>query len=352
MNVAAAVPLPFRCTSLIITDPIRASSAQRHFDRSCGGSSSGHKKLSVCNYIPKTPPDTVKSEVTTKCVNFCCMDIRPFETIAGTGFKQLAQELINVGATYGRVSAKELLPDPTTIFRRCKIMANDKRGETVEEIKEVMSLINIGMTTDMWTDDFRKMIYMAITCHYISPKYEMKSKLLTTTCFPNHAKTGENIRKELPQQLVTVLGFDASVMNNVVWVTDQGANVVAALRPYRHLACQDHLYNTVLRHALNTEELAEEVQEVAETLLAAKTLVRYIKQSGQVSQLPKTVKQMAETRYSTVFLTLESIQSVYAELQELLQSRGESTRLRDVSPDVLAFLVEFLRPFSDAQKEL
>uniref|UniRef100_A0AAV2K1C2 HAT C-terminal dimerisation domain-containing protein n=1 Tax=Knipowitschia caucasica TaxID=637954 RepID=A0AAV2K1C2_KNICA len=61
---------------------------------------------------------------------------------------------------------------------------------------------------------------------------------------------------------------------------------------------------------------------------------------------------MAETRYSTVFLTLESIQSVHGELQELLQSRGESTRLRNVSPDVLAFLVEFLRPFSDAQKEL
>uniref|UniRef100_A0AAV2LE92 Uncharacterized protein n=1 Tax=Knipowitschia caucasica TaxID=637954 RepID=A0AAV2LE92_KNICA len=61
---------------------------------------------------------------------------------------------------------------------------------------------------------------------------------------------------------------------------------------------------------------------------------------------------MAETRYSTVFLTLESIQSVHGELQELLQSRGESKRLRNVSPDVLAFLVEFLRPFSDAQKEL
>lgn len=60
---------------------------------------------------------------------------------------------------------------------------------------------------------------------------------------------------------------------------------------------------------------------------------------------------MAETRYSTVFLTLESLQSVYPELLELLESRGEGAKLCDVSPDVVAFLVEFLRSFSDAQKE-
>lgn len=344
------------CKAVLSYDSKKTGSShlQRHFERVCGGSSSGHRQLSVGNYysFAKPPPERVKSEVTRKCVNFCCMDIRPFETVTGVGFRELAQEFINVGATYGRISASDVLPDPTTISRRCKIMASERRGGTVEEIKEVMSLINIGMTTDMWTDDFRKMSYMAITCHYVTPTFELRSKLLTTTCFPNHAKTGDNIRKELQQQLVTVLGFDASVMNNVVWVTDQGANVLAALRPYRHLACQDHLYNTVLRHALNTDELAGVVPEVAETLLAAKALVRYLKQSGLVSQLPTTVKQMAETRYSTVFLTLESIQSVHAELHELLQSRGESARLRDVSPDVLAFLVEFLRPFSDAQKEL
>lgn len=96
-------------------------------------------------------------------MNFCCMDIQPFETIVGVSFRELAQELINVSATYGHISANEVLPDPTTIAQRCKIMASERRGETVQKIKEVMSLINIGMTTDMWTDDFRKTSYMAIT---------------------------------------------------------------------------------------------------------------------------------------------------------------------------------------------
>uniref|UniRef100_A0A1A8EL94 BED-type domain-containing protein n=2 Tax=Nothobranchius korthausae TaxID=1143690 RepID=A0A1A8EL94_9TELE len=347
------------CKAVLSFDSKKTGSShlRRHLQRSCGGSGesgSGDRQQSVSDFLSfaKPPPERVKSEVASKCVNFCCMDIRPFETVAGVGFRELAQELINVGATHGCISANEVLPNPTTISRRCKMMASEMRAGIVQEIKEVMSLINIGMTTDMWTDDFRKMSYMAITCHYVTPTFQLKSKLLTTICIPNHAKTGENIRKELQQQLVTVLGFDASIMNNVVWVTDQGANVLAALHPYRHLACQDHLYNTVLRHALNIDELAVVVPEVAETLLAVKALVRYLKHSGLASQLPKTVKQMAETRYNTLFLTLELIQSVHAELQELLQSRDESARLCNVSPDVLAFLVEFLRPFNDAQKEL
>lgn len=43
-----------------------------------------------------------------------------------------------------------------------------KREAIVAEIKEVMHSVNVGMTTDMWTDDYRKVCYMAITCHFIT----------------------------------------------------------------------------------------------------------------------------------------------------------------------------------------
>ncbi len=61
---------------------------------------------------------------------------------------------------------------------------------------------------------------------------------------------------------------------------------------------------------------------------------QYLKQSGLTNKLSKTVEQMAETRYSTVSLTLELSESVYSELQAILKSLGESQRLHDVSPDV------------------
>lgn len=68
--------------------------------------------------------------------------------------------------------------------------------------------------------------------------------------------------------------------------------------------------------------------------------------------LSKTVIQMADTRFSTVYLTLNSVRSVYQELREKLDDRAEGWWINAVSPDVLDFLVEFLQPFYDAQCEL
>ncbi len=171
--------------------------------------------------------------------------------------------------------------------------------------------------------------------------------------FPHdEAKTADNIRKELQKQLVSVLKFDPSVMSKVVWVTDQGSNIVAALRPYRCLDCQDHIYNTVLRHALDITEPSVTFPEVGGALLAVKKVVRFMKQSGLASQLSKTVLQMGETCFSTVYLMHKSITDVYAELREKLESRGEAQRMADVSPDVLDFLVGFFHPFYEAQREL
>lgn len=180
----------------------------------------------------------------------------------------------------------------------------------------------------------------------------MISTVLTTVAFPlEEAKTGENIRREIIR-LLTEYGLDMSLLNKVVWVTDQGSNIISALRPYRRLDCQDHLYNTVMRHALDPTQLAQDAPTVAETLQATKTLVKYVKKTGIAALLSKTIIQMADTRFSTVYLTLNSVRSVYQELREKLDDRAEGWWINAVSPDVLDFLVEFLQPFYDAQCEL
>uniref|UniRef100_H3ACA1 HAT C-terminal dimerisation domain-containing protein n=1 Tax=Latimeria chalumnae TaxID=7897 RepID=H3ACA1_LATCH len=166
------------------------------------------------------------------------------------------------------------------------------------------------------------------------------------------AKTSENIRHELLKLLVNTLGFDPSNLNKVVWVTDQGANIVLALRPYRRLNCQDHLLSTILRHGLDSKELTCEAPDVEETIHNAKSLVKYMKQSSLAPQLPKTVIQMGETRFSTVYLTLNSILDIYHELHKKLEEHGESYRLENIAPDMLQILVSFLRPFYEAQREL
>ncbi|KAL1282850.1 hypothetical protein QQF64_001653 [Cirrhinus molitorella] len=173
--------------------------------------------------------------------------------------------------------------------------------------------------------------------------------------FPlEEAKTGENIRREILKLLVTRFGLDESSLSKIVWVTDEGANIKLALRPYQRLDCIDHVIKTVLRHGLDITELskANGAPDIRDTIYAAKSLVRYIKQSGLAAQLSTTLLQMGDTRFSTVYLTLTSIQAVYYELHEKLATRGESARIEKIAPDTLVFLIDFLKPFYEAQREL
>lgn len=57
--------------------------------------------------------------MTSKIVNWCTTDIRPFDTIIGKGFIDFSQELLNIGrrnSSYN-VNIHDILPHPTTISR-------------------------------------------------------------------------------------------------------------------------------------------------------------------------------------------------------------------------------------------
>jgi len=329
------------------------SALQRHVDKNCKSPGLLQPSITAFASSSKKIPQRDKQKLTEKCVEYCCKDIRPFRSIEGEGFIELAQQLINIGATYGSVAVQDVLPDSTTVSKRCLELAIEKRAKLVEQLNDTLSEVNsIGMTTDIWTEDYHKLSYLTITCHFVTRSFKMISTVLTTVAFPlEEAKTGENIRREIIR-LLTEYGLDMSLLNKVVWVTDQGSNIISALRPYRRLDCQDHVYNTVMRHALDPTQLAKDAPNVADTLQATKALVKYVKKSGMAALLSKTVIQMADTRFSTVYLTLNSVRSVYQELREKLNDRAEGWRIDAISPDVLDFLVEFLQPFYDAQREL
>ncbi|CAL9694246.1 unnamed protein product [Knipowitschia caucasica] len=241
--------------------------------------------------VPKVP-QRLKQAITDKCVDFCTKDLRPFYTVSGEGFQALAQELINIGASYGRIAASSVLPHHGTISKACLEKAEMKREQLVSELKQTLASGDIGMSTDMWTDDYRKMSYIAITCQFINSDFLLVGKTLTTAVFPaEDAKTGKNIRRELLRLLINKFGLELSSLKNIVWVTDQGSNIIKALEPYRRLSCLDHLLNTVMRQGLDANNLTQNAPDISETITAAKSLVRHVKQSGLAAQLSKTVLQ-------------------------------------------------------------
>ncbi len=174
-----------KCSTLLAYDSKKTGTLtlSRHMKQTCLGRKDDSQPSMSSFVTPPSIPVRVKQALTEKCLEFCCRDIRPFYVVSGKGFQGLAQELISVGATYGRVLAQSILPHHSTISKACQEKADERRKVLTQTLKDVLKNREVGMSTDMWTDDYKKLSYIAITCHYITEEYELVAKSLTTAMF-------------------------------------------------------------------------------------------------------------------------------------------------------------------------
>jgi len=91
-----------------------------------------------------------KNEIKDTVVRFCAKDIRPFSTVEGRGFIELAGKLISIGAKYGNLSPTDVLPSAQTVSRH---VADVVSSEKTALSTELSSISKFGVTTDMWTHE-------------------------------------------------------------------------------------------------------------------------------------------------------------------------------------------------------
>ncbi|KAH6935732.1 hypothetical protein HPB50_008673 [Hyalomma asiaticum] len=133
--------------------------------------------------------------------------------------------------------------------------------------------------------------------------------------------------------------------------SDQGANIISALRPYARMNCCAHVLNTVLRNAFDDRYLAQELPDLLEQLQKVKAVVTFLKQSGLTSQLPHGVCQEICTRWNSKLAMIKSVLSQYDVIENLLDSRG-NLLLEDVNKTLLTEVAEFLEPFKEVSEKL
>ena len=147
----------------------------------------------------------------------CCKDLLPFDIVDKPGFVKF---LIQNNA----VKQEGDLPDATTLSHSA---LNTVYDEIVTAVKDVINKARktVAVTTDMWTDNYRRRSFMAVTLHFCLPDFTLQSIVLKTAVF-TEAHTGDNIEAELKKTL-TFFGLEDKT---VVYVTDQGSNIQKACR--------------------------------------------------------------------------------------------------------------------------
>lgn len=287
---------------------------------------------------------------------FCARDIRPFSAVDGPGFKQLAQQFINIGKKYGNVEVSDVLPSRTTVSELCAVETKQCRQDLVARINEFCNSHGIlGITTDMWQEEYKKKNFVAITVHMIE-KEVMVSRVLQVYQFPyDEQKTAENIRASL-HKITDALGIN-DMTQHFYYVTDEGANIKAALNSkYRRIACSCHCLSTGLKHALpggpGDKGDTEELQALDKVIDEVKKLVRYVKKSGLNAALSKTVLQENETRWNSLLMMIDSVIDQEVDLKRKLQEANEYGRIETIDFCLLKMFREFLQPLKQATKAL
>ena len=148
--------------------------------------------------------------------------------------------MINISAMYESLSVDDLFLYPITISRNVMKEAELVKSTLTLKLKDIFQLVGGAFTTDMWTDDYRKISYISLTVHYIDENWQLKEQILAASKFPDAKHTAEQIKKTILGILKNYNLVPDITMKKFVFVTNSKANFIAVFRFLNHIPCFTH----------------------------------------------------------------------------------------------------------------
>ncbi|CAF1199180.1 unnamed protein product [Adineta ricciae] len=289
-----------------------------------------------------------KRSITVACAKFCSFDMRSFNIVKGSGFTYLCQSLLNLGYQYGVAklgtpSSTSLLPDPTNIARTVSRISEDYRKKLKDILKiDLQGVKLIGISTDYWKNSGTSESYLTINVHYC--RDEENITYMLHTCLFEQSKTGDNTRKKI---FFILAGYDIDPDKyHIIYITDNGSNLVCGLKGEVHLRCICHCLNLALHNGVklcpNLELLIKSCQE----------LCSHFKRCEMNQLLPSSLKLNVETRWNSIHDMLESISLNFDNCEDLLLERDETHYLHNINRKLVIELEKFLSLFKVASEQL
>ncbi|CAF4224953.1 unnamed protein product [Rotaria sp. Silwood2] len=292
----------------------------------------------ISSYLSKSTDVKVtvddKRSITIACAKLCSFDMRPFSIVKGRGFTFFCQSLINLGYQYGTTklgppSASSLLPDPTNISRTVSQIAEEERERLKNILKvDLQHVKMVGVSTDYWKNSGTSESYLTINIHY-SKNEQNVTYMLRTSLFAQ-SKTGDNTRQRI---FSVLLSYDIDPnQHHVVYITDNGSNLVCGLQGEVHLRCICHCLNLSLHNGVslcpNLELLIKSCQE----------LCVHFKRCEMNQLLSTTLKINVDTRWNSIHDMMQSISLNFHKCEDLLLDRNEIYYLDDINRKLLSDL--------------
>ena len=302
------------------------------------GSSSKQDK--VDKYFPQTdkiPLQSQRHKVLTEAV--AGFITRPVNVVDGAGFLKLMEV----------AEPRYVVPCRKSVM---KVIDQQYLGLKHNVHGELAVQKSLSLTTDMWTS--RKGDgYISLTCHFLTPNFQMFHRNLTTHHLPgvhDHTNIAEAI-----QSLCTEWCIELTCQVSA-FTTDNGSNIVKALNediPKIRIPCAGHTLNLSVHSALAIHSVRKAV--------ARRKIVAHFNQSRlDREELGKKQKQLeipqhslvkdVDTRWNSTFDMIKRVCEQQAAIAAVLLPKRTLSHLELSSDEwgLLQDVAEVLEPFKDA----
>lgn len=205
---------------------------------------------------------------------------------------------------------------------------------------------------DCWMDAQTKTTYFGLTVHYISNASDgglvLNDRVLVIReLAADRIKSGEYLLEKIMEYL-TEFGIGDYIEKNLVFMSDCGTNIAAALRGFKSSHCFAHMLNNAL-HKIFKREKNKPISEhnwAFQIMHHVTAIVKYLKASALSKQFVPSLQSNVCTRWNTVHDMMVSVIHHFDKITNILttsQSRMEN--LRAITLNELKILVAFLEPF-------
>ncbi|CAF4193846.1 unnamed protein product [Rotaria sordida] len=286
------------------------------------------RQRTISSYMPPAPDNysSIKDRIVEACAEFCALDGRPFDTVTGEGFINLAKQLMNAGALIGTgFSVNDLLPHSTTVSR------NVDRVYT--RLKDQLILLCLH--------------YCGISLHFTDDNYYLRIFILACKLYDLPNQKAHNIR-DFVNTIVEEFGLKLN--EDMFVVSDNEPKMACAFKDdTTRVGCSAHYINKILEHAFELDEpLCAGVQKL---FLIVRDIISYISQSHKQSSLSVCIQNYCKTRFSTVYIMLNTFLMIYNELPSVLNNNQRQNYLK-INFIELEQLTKYLKHFHDVLEKL
>ncbi|XP_076866871.1 E3 SUMO-protein ligase ZBED1-like [Brachyhypopomus gauderio] len=191
-------------------------------------------------------------EITDAITFHLAKDMVPMNTVTKEGFKKMIRTLDKRYELPSRTYFSQVgIPQ---MYEKCKAQVE----------AELSQVYYYATTTDMWSSRTTDP-YISLTVHFITEDFQLKSRCLQTTFFPED-HTSENIATGM-REAVAAWSLDEG--RQVCITTDNAANMVkaAALNKWTRLQCFGHRLHLAVENAVKNEERINRATGVCKKLV-------------------------------------------------------------------------------------